>query len=105
VGQRVTVSGYSKGRGFAGVVKKYGFHGPNASHGTHEYMRHPGAVGAHTDPGRIWKGQRMPGRMGHQRVTAKNLPVLKVEPEHNLILIKGAVPGAKNALLEIVVSE
>lgn len=105
VGQRVTVTGYSKGRGFAGVFKKHGFHGPSATHGTHEYKRHPGAIGAHTDPGRVWKGQKMPGQMGNQQVTVKNLAVIKVEPEHNLMLIKGAVPGARNSLLEIVLSE
>lgn len=102
-GQLVDVIGYSKGRGFAGVFKKHGFHGPNASHGTHEYHRHPGSVGAHTDPGRIWKGQRMPGRMGNIRVTARNLDVVKVDPEHNLLMVRGAVPGARNGLVEIVV--
>ncbi len=103
-GQRVSVTGYSKGRGFAGVFKRYGFHGPNATHGTHEAKRHPGAIGAHTDPGRVWKGQRLPGHYGDQRVTVKNLRVIKVEPEHNIILVKGAVPGAKNAVLEIVLA-
>jgi large subunit ribosomal protein L3 len=105
VGQRVNVTGFSRGRGFAGVVKKYGFKGPNATHGSHEAKRHPGSIGAGTDPGRVWKGQRLPGQMGNERVTLKNLAVLKVEPEQNLLLIKGAVPGAKNSLLEIVLSE
>ncbi|HDH56987.1 MAG TPA: 50S ribosomal protein L3 [Bacteroidetes bacterium] len=105
VGQKVTVTGYSKGRGFAGVFKRHGFHGPNASHGTHEYKRHPGAIGAHTDPGRVWKGQKLPGHMGNERVTVKNLSVVKIEPEHNMLLIKGAVPGARNSLLEIVLCE
>jgi large subunit ribosomal protein L3 len=104
-GQKVTVSGFSKGRGFAGVFKRYGFHGPNATHGTHEAKRHPGAIGAHTDPGRVWKGQKLPGRYGNERVSVKNLSVLKVIPEHNLMLVKGAVPGANNAVLEIVLSE
>lgn len=104
VGQIVNVVGISKGRGMAGVVKKYHFGGPNATHGTHEYNRHPGAVGAHSDPGRIWKGQRMPGQMGNQRVTVKNLPIIKVESEQNLMLIKGAVPGARNSILEISLS-
>lgn len=105
VGQRVNITGYSKGRGFAGVVKKYKFKGSDASHGTHEYKRHPGAIGAGTDPGRVWKGQRLPGQMGNERVTLRNLAVIKVESEHNLLLIKGSVPGAKNAVLEIVLSE
>ena len=103
-GQRVTVSGLSKGRGFAGVIKRHGFASPNASHGTHEYHRHPGAVGAHTDPGRLWKGLRLPGHMGNQRVTTKDLRILKVDAEQNLMLIKGAVPGAKNGLVAIVLS-
>ena len=103
-GQRVTVSGLSKGRGFAGVIKRHGFASPNATHGTHEYHRHPGAVGAHTDPGRLWKGLRLPGHMGNQRVTTKDLKILKVDAEQNLMLIKGAVPGAKNGLVEIVLS-
>jgi large subunit ribosomal protein L3 len=103
-GQVVTISGVSKGRGFAGVVKRHGFGGPNATHGTHEYDRHPGAVGAHTDPGRLWKGKRLPGHMGNARVTVKNLNVLKVDAEQNLMLVKGAVPGARNAFVEIVLS-
>ncbi len=104
-GQSLTITGYSKGRGFAGVFKRYGFHGPNASHGSHEVKRHGGAIGAHTDPGKVWKGQKMAGHMGNARVTVKNLSVMKVIPEHNLVLIKGAVPGARNSLLEIVLSQ
>jgi large subunit ribosomal protein L3 len=104
-GQKITVTGLSKGRGFSGVFKRHGFHGPNASHGTHETKRHPGAIGAHTDPGRVWKGQKLPGQYGNERVSVKNLSILKVIPEHNLMLVKGAVPGAKNAVLEIVLSE
>lgn len=103
-GQVVTISGVSKGRGYAGVVKRHGFGGPNATHGTHEYDRHPGAVGAHTDPGRLWKGKRLPGHMGHARVTVKNLNILKVDVEQNLMLVKGAVPGARNSFVEIVLS-
>lgn len=105
VGQRVDISGYSKGRGFTGVIKKYRFKGPNATHGTHEHKRHPGAIGAGTDPGRVWKGQGLPGQMGNERVTLRNLAVIKVETEHNLIMIKGSVPGAKNSVLEIVLSD
>ena len=104
-GQQVVVTGYSKGRGFAGVFKRHGLHGSTATHGTHEYHRHPGSIGAGTDPGRVWKGQSLPGHMGNERVTVKNLTILKVEPEQNLMLIKGAVPGARNALLEIVLSD
>ncbi len=103
-GQLVHVVGISKGRGFAGVIKRHGFHGPNASHGTHEYHRHPGAVGAHTDPGRLWKGLKLPGHMGTARVKAKNLQIIKVDSEQNLMLVKGAVPGPRNSLVEIVLS-
>ncbi|TKJ40428.1 50S ribosomal protein L3 [candidate division LCP-89 bacterium B3_LCP] len=103
-GQLVNISGYSKGRGFTGVMKRHGFAGSNASHGAHEVKRHGGSIGAHTDPGKVWKGQRMPGRMGNDRTTVKNLSVLRVEPEHNLLLIKGSVPGATNSILEIVIS-
>jgi len=103
-GQRVTVSGISKGRGFAGVIKRHGFASPNATHGTHEYHRHPGAVGAHTDPGRLWKGQRLPGHMGNQRVTVKDLAIMKIDVEQNLMLVKGAIPGARNGLVQIELS-
>ncbi len=103
-GQKVNVSGISIGRGFAGVIKRHHFASPNATHGTHEYHRHPGAMGAHTDPGRIWKGQRLPGHLGAQRATLKNLEVIKVDVEQNLLLVKGAVPGARNSLVEIVLS-
>lgn len=103
-GQIVHVAGISRGRGYAGVVKRHGFGGPNATHGTHEYDRHPGAVGAHTDPGRLWKGLRLPGHMGTARVKVKNLEVVKVDPEQNLMLVKGAVPGPRNSLVEIVLS-
>ncbi|HEX7343023.1 MAG TPA: 50S ribosomal protein L3 [bacterium] len=103
-GQRVTISGISKGRGFAGVIKRHGFASPNATHGTHEYHRHPGAVGAHTDPGRLWKGQRLPGHMGNQRVTVKDLAIMKIDVEQNLMLVQGAVPGARNGLVEITLS-
>ncbi|MBU0520525.1 50S ribosomal protein L3 [bacterium] len=103
-GQEVSVAGYSKGRGFAGVFKRHGFHGPNATHGSHEAKRHGGSIGAHTDPGRVWKGHRMPGHYGVDRVTVKNLSIVKVEPEQNLMMIRGAVPGARNALVEIVVA-
>ncbi len=105
VGQMVNITGYSKGRGFAGVFKRHGFHGSNASHGSHEVKRHGGAIGAHTDPGRVWRGQKMPGHMGNDRCTVRNLPVMKIVPEKNLMLIRGSVPGANNSLLELVLSE
>jgi large subunit ribosomal protein L3 len=98
-GDHVKVTGVSKGRGFQGVVKRHGFAGPPAGHGTHEYFRHGGAIGAHTFPGRVWKNMRMPGRMGGDQVTVKNLEVLRVDPEANLVLLKGCIPGSIGGLL------
>jgi large subunit ribosomal protein L3 len=100
VGDRVTVSGTSKGRGFSGVVKRWGFSGGDTSHGTRSH-RVPGSVGASATPSRVMKGRKLPGRMGYQRVTVKNLMVIDVIREKNLILVKGAVPGSKGGLLEI----
>lgn len=97
----VDVTGWSKGRGFAGVMKRHGFHGFPASHGTHEYFRHGGAVSSNTSPGRVFKGKRMPGRMGNERVTVQNLQIIDVREEQNLLLVKGAVPGSTNGLLII----
>jgi len=102
-GDRVKVSGKSKGRGFQGVVKRHGFAGVGmATHGQHNRERAPGSIGSSSFPSRVFKGLRMAGRMGNRRVTVRNLEVLKVLPEHNLILIKGAVPGPVNGLVEIV---
>ncbi len=100
-GQKVDVSGTSKGRGFAGVVKRHGFRGGPKTHGQSDRHRAPGSIGAGTTPGRVWKGQRMAGRMGGQRVTIQNLEVVEVLPEQNLLLVKGSVPGARNSLLQI----
>ncbi len=94
-GDFVDVTGYSKGRGFQGVMKRHGFGGGRASHGS-MFHRAPGAIGAKEAPGRVFKGKKFPGRMGNRRVTVQNLQVVEVDPERNLILIKGAVPGAKN---------
>jgi large subunit ribosomal protein L3 len=94
------VSGTSKGRGFSGVVKRWGFSGGDTSHGTRSH-RVPGSVGASATPSRVMKGRKLPGRMGYQRVTVKNLMVIDVIREKNLILVKGAVPGSKGGLLEI----
>ena len=100
-GDLVNVTGISKGRGFAGVMKRHGFHGHKASHGTHESFRGPGSIGAHTDPGRVFKGKRMAGHMGVDRITVRNLTVIKVDKENNLLLVEGAIPGARNGWLEI----
>lgn len=99
VGERVDVTGISKGRGFAGVVKRHHFRGGPKTHGQSDRHRAPGSIGATTTPGRVLKGQRMAGHMGHRRVTAQNLRVILTDPERRLLLVEGAVPGARNGLL------
>jgi len=98
-GDKVDVIGISKGKGFAGGVKRYHFHGGPKTHGQSDRWRAPGSVGSNTTPGRVFKGLRMAGHMGSQRVTASNLTVLQADPARNLILIKGAVPGAANGMV------
>jgi large subunit ribosomal protein L3 len=100
VGDRVKIVGTSKGRGFQGVVKRYGFAGSPASHG-HPMSRTPGSMGPGTDPSRVIKGKRLPGQMGAKRQTIRNLEVVKVDPERNLLFLKGGVPGARNSYLFI----
>jgi large subunit ribosomal protein L3 len=100
-GEIVNVVGVSKGKGFAGVVKRHGFHGGPKTHGQTDRHRAPGAIGATTSPGRVLKGMRMAGHMGHEQVTVKGLKVYKTDPERNLLLVIGAVPGNKNGLLLI----
>lgn len=101
-GDVVNVVGYSKGKGFQGVVKRYGFSGVGGqTHGQHNRQRHPGSIGACSFPSRVFKGTRMAGRTGNQRVTVQNLSVLKVFPEKNLLVISGSVPGGKNSVLLI----
>jgi large subunit ribosomal protein L3 len=101
VGDRVDVIGTSKGRGFAGVVKRHGFRGGPKTHGQSDRWRAPGAISSGTTPGRVLKGLRMAGRMGNDRVTVQNLEVVLVDPERNLIAVKGAVPGARGGLIVI----
>jgi large subunit ribosomal protein L3 len=98
-GEFADVIGTSKGKGFAGVMKRHGFHGAPASHGTERKHRTPGSIGAGTTPHHVFKGQKMAGRMGHERVTVLNLEVVRVDPERNLILVKGAVPGPNGGLV------
>ena len=99
-GQKIDVTGTSKGRGFAGVVKRHGFKGAKEmSHGTHEYKRHAGSIGCSAYPARVIKGKRMAGQMGVERVTVRGLKVVAVYLEENLLLVKGAIPGAKNGLV------
>lgn len=100
-GDWIDVTGTSKGRGFAGVMKRHGFRGKNQSHGTHETERHGGSIGMHTEPGRVWKGHGMAGQMGNSRVTVVGLEVVDVRPEENLLLIRGGVPGSTRSLVVI----
>jgi large subunit ribosomal protein L3 len=99
-GDNIKVTGISKGKGFQGVVKRHGFHGQDASHGTKDQLRMPGSIGA-TGPAHVFKGVRMPGRMGGDRVSLSNLEIVEVDKENNILLIKGAVPGARNGLVLI----
>ena len=100
-GQDIDVTGTTKGKGFAGVMKRHGFHGVGASHGAHKNHRKPGSIGACATPGRVFKGLRMAGRMGTDTVTTQNLTVHAVDVEKGVILVKGAVPGPKGALVVI----
>jgi len=101
-GEFVDVSGISKGKGFQGVVKRHGFRGVGqATHGQHNRLRAPGSIGASSDPSRVFKGMRMAGQMGNEKVTVQNLKVMKVIPEKNLLIVKGSVPGHKNTYLII----
>ena len=102
VGSFVTVVGTSKGKGFQGVVKRHGFAGVgDATHGQHNRLRAPGSIGAASYPARVFKGMRMAGQMGNERVKVENLQVLKIMSERNVIIVKGAVPGAKNSYIII----
>lgn len=95
----ITVTGTSKGRGFAGVMKRWGFHGFSTSHGVHESFRGPGSTGQNQWPGHVFKGKKMAGHLGCDQVTVHNLKIVKVDPERNLVLISGAVPGARNSIV------
>jgi len=100
-GDSVNVTGTSKGRGFAGGVKRHGFHGGPKTHGQSDRHRAPGSIGAGSSPGRVFKGLKMAGHMGNARVTVRNLKVIAVDVERSVMLLKGAVPGARNSLLLI----
>lgn len=100
-GDRVNISGISKGKGFAGGVKRYHFRGGPKTHGQSDRHRAPGSIGATTSPGRVFKGLRMAGHMGHDRVTVRGIEVVDTDLERHVIMVKGAVPGAKNGLLLI----
>ncbi len=96
----VDVTGISKGKGFAGVVRRHGFGGGRETHGS-TFHRAPGSIGACAFPSEVWRGQRMPGRMGGRTVTVKNLKIVKVFPDNNIVLISGAIPGRKNTLITV----
>jgi large subunit ribosomal protein L3 len=100
-GQFVDVTGTSKGKGFAGVMKKFHFKGQTATRGTHEYFRHGGSIGQNMTPGRTMKGMKMPGHMGSKKVTVQNLKVIDVRGDTNILLIEGAVPGPTNGFVII----
>ncbi len=98
-GDRIDVSGTSKGHGFSGVIKRWSFGGFPGSHGTHEYFRHGGSIGNRSFPGRVRKGKKMAGHWGNEQVSIQNLEVIDIRPEQNLMLVRGAVPGAKRGVV------
>jgi large subunit ribosomal protein L3 len=100
-GDRIDVSGTSKGHGFAGVIKRWSFAGFPGSHGTHEYFRHGGSIGNRSYPGRVRKGKKMAGHWGNEQISVQNLEVVDIRPENNLMLIRGAVPGAKQGIVVV----
>lgn len=102
IGDQVKVTGRSKGKGFAGVVKRYHFRGKGATHGTPDRERHGGSIGQGTDPGKVWKGKKMPGHMGARMVTTGSLKVVRIDTERNLLFLKGAVPGSSSGYITIV---
>ena len=99
-GEKVDVSGITKGKGFQGVVKRHGFSGFDATHGYHG-KRIPGSIGQCATPGRVWKNKKMPGQTGNQKRTVRNLEIVRVDTEKNLLVVKGAVPGARNGYLMV----
>ena len=101
-GEKIDVLGVTKGKGFAGVVKRHNFGGGSRTHGQSDRLRAPGSVGGSSDPSRTFKGTRMAGRMGGANVTIRNLEIVRIMPESNLIVVKGAVPGPKNSYVKIV---
>jgi large subunit ribosomal protein L3 len=100
-GDRVDVSGTSKGHGFTGVIKRWSFGGFPGSHGTHEYFRHGGSIGNRSFPGRVRKGKKMAGHWGNEQISVQNLEVVDIRPEADLLLIKGAVPGARQGIVVV----
>jgi large subunit ribosomal protein L3 len=100
VGDKVRVSGISKGKGFAGVMKRWNFRGGTATHGS-MFHRAPGSIGASADPSRVLKGTKLPGHLGSEKVTLKNIEIVDIQSQGNLLLLRGAVPGAKNSIITV----
>jgi len=100
-GQKVDVIGQTKGRGFAGVVKRHGFAIKKRTHGTHEAFRHGGSIGAGAYPGHVIKGMKMPGQLGNSRVTVRNLDIVKVDADQNLLFVRGGIPGHKDGVVKV----
>ncbi len=100
-GAKVDVTGVSKGRGFAGVMKRHHFRGFIRTHGTHEFFRHGGSIGTRLTPGHVLKGKRMAGHMGHEQVTVQNLQVARVDAERNLVMVRGGVPGPNGSIVVV----
>jgi len=100
-GDRIDIRGTSKGKGFAGLIKTYGFGGAKASHGAHEFYRHAGSIGMHQDPGRVFKGTRMTGRHSHRTVTVQSMEVVRVFSQDNILFIRGTIPGSRNSIVQL----
>ena len=100
-GEILDVIGRSKGRGFAGVMKRWGFHGGPRTHGQSDRARAPGSIGGGTTPGKVYKGMKMAGHMGNRRITAKGLEIVRIDPDRNLLMLKGGIPGSINSLVQI----
>lgn len=101
-GDIVSVTGKSKGKGFQGTVRRHNFSGGPKSHGQKDRLRAPGSIGAGSSPSRVWKGMRMSGQMGNETVTVRNIEVVEIRPDKNILLVKGSVPGARNGILQLV---
>jgi large subunit ribosomal protein L3 len=101
VGDQVDVTGTSKGKGFAGVFRRWGFHGGKSTHGVHEVFRHGGSLGQNMTPGRVMKGKKMAGHQGDERVTVKNVAVVRVFPGDNMVFLEGPIPGSRNGVVEL----
>lgn len=101
-GDIVAVTGKSKGKGFQGTVRRHNFSGGPKSHGQKDRLRAPGSIGAGSSPSRVWKGMRMSGQMGNETVTVRNIEVVEIRPDKNILLVKGSVPGARNGIVQLV---